>query len=163
MGAIDRYVQQSASELLKQDATRSLRQSARDAFGGHIAKGFLKRAQKANERMGEASARSLKGKIFLRIKELPCLMGYRCTSETWETVNQICYDCLIPAWPSDPCDYHAASRSFGCYPKVMALRHFVRKYGGKRIQKELSLILFKELPTDEDWSERLPDEINKHK
>lgn len=105
------------------------------AFGGHISKGFLNRAKSAQNKCDELRTKMFQKEVFYLISELPNLWSYRLQFDTWDKVNEILSKCRLAKWFSDDYDYHNAERDIGCYPKILALTHFINKYGNSREKK----------------------------
>jgi len=132
----------SRANLATVDAkTRSTISTAHFAFGGHISKGLLKRGRAASDRFNTANTKHGKAGLFVRLAALPDLKGWRVTAEHWHELAEIVYAMHTWADFGDKYDYHGASRGFECWPMLEAARHFVRKYAGARIRKQLSAVL----------------------
>ena len=113
----------------------SLITMAHTAFGGHISKGLLRRARAAMNRRCERATKSLRADIFERIIKLPGL--WCCVYSDWQEIAEIVYKCIVAADLGDSYDYHSASRSVYLNERADALRHFVERHAGKRLQKKL--------------------------
>lgn len=107
--------------------------TAAHCFGGHISRGLLKRARNALARRSAASQVIARREVFARIEAV--LPLWRMNAETWQEVSAILDKCHLWADIGDRTDYYHASRVWECLPKVEALRAFVTRYAGKRLQK----------------------------
>jgi hypothetical protein len=111
-------------------------QAAHFAFGGHISSGLLKRGRTALNKRHGANEKVGRKRIFLAIFDLPNLLHFRgVTRATWDDVNRIIDQCHLYKDFGDSYDFHSASREFACYPRIEALRAFVRRYGNSHEQK----------------------------
>lgn len=125
-------------------ATRHTISTASFAFGGHISRGLLKRGRSASSRYNAANQKYGRAQLFARLAELPNLFSYRVTAENWQEVSEIIYKMTLWADLGDRYDYREASCGWGCWEKIEAARHFVDRYAGANVKKQLRRVLEKE-------------------
>jgi hypothetical protein len=117
--------------------TRSTIRTAAFAFGGHISRGLLNRARAAKGQYHAAVRKCGRLEIFARISKLPN------AGDDWDELREIVYKMKMWADPADSHDYHSASMSAYRRDKLDAVKHFVQRYAGARIQKQLKEVLGK--------------------
>lgn len=123
------------------DSTKHVISTAHMAFGGHISRGLLKRARAASNKRNEASTKCGRLEIFYKLSQFPNLDGYHVTSEQWNEISDIIYKMTLWADLGDRYDYRSASMTNMGWDKKQAIIHFIKKYAGKRVQKELGKII----------------------
>ncbi|MFA5043102.1 MAG: hypothetical protein WC567_03835 [Kiritimatiellia bacterium] len=115
--------------------------SAHQAFGGHVSRGLLKRARNAANRRALASNKVSRTEIFYKLSQYPNLDGYTVTSDQWNEISELIYKMTIWAELGDKFDYRSASMTNMLWDKKQAIIHFVKRYAGKRTQKELEKVI----------------------
>lgn len=118
------------------NSDNELIRAANGAFGGHIRKGFLKRAQAALNRRYQRGEKMGRAEIFQRLENLP----YRDTIKLYEETDLILDKMALYCDFADGTMYHWSNHSDSVSKKIDLLTSFIVKYGKKRNQKLLDKI-----------------------